>query len=160
MLNDWFAFHGPGVGDEFSAAISTQLFKMNKMIRDNETEIRQLIENWVKAVCNRDIDAILAHHSKDIVMFDVPEPFQSIGIDKYRNTWKTFFEYTKQGVFDIETLNIVADENVAFSFATMRCADKSGTPDYVDLPFRLTIGLKKILNEWTIIHEHHSIPSK
>ena len=109
---------------------------------------------------NKDIDTILAHHSKDIVMFDVPEPFRSIGIDEYRKTWDLFFRYTKQGVFDIETLNIVADENVAFCFATMECSDKSDTGDFVDLPFRLTIGLKKINDQWTIVHEHHSIPGK
>jgi ketosteroid isomerase-like protein len=130
------------------------------MTKGNETQIKELIENWAKAVRNRDIDMILAHHSKEIVMFDVPEPFQSIGIDEYRNTWNLFFAYTKQGVFDIETLNIIADGNVAFCFATMKCSDKSDTGDFADLPFRLTIGLKKINAQWTILHEHHSIPSK
>ena len=126
----------------------------------NEAQIRQLVENWAKAVRNKDIDAILAHHSEDIVMYDVPEPFQSAGIDAYRKTWDLFFAFTKPGVFDIQELNIVAGENVAFCYAAMKCSDKSDTPGFVDLPFRLTIGLKKINNQWTILHEHHSIPSK
>jgi ketosteroid isomerase-like protein len=130
------------------------------MTTDNETQIKELIENWAMAVRNKHMEAILAHHSKDMVMFDVPEPFESIGIDEYRKTWDLFFTYTKQGVFDIETLNIIADENVAFCFATMKCSDKSDTGDFVDLPFRLTIGLKKINDQWTIVHEHHSIPGK
>lgn len=122
--------------------------------------IRQIIENWAAAVRNRDIEAIPANHSKDIVMYDVPKPFQSIGIDTYRKTWDTFFAYTKPGVFDIQELQVVADENVAFCFATMKCADKSGTTEYIDLDFRLTTGLKKINGHWTIVHEHHSIPSE
>jgi len=122
--------------------------------------IRQIIESWASAVRNKDIDAILANHSEDIVMYDVPKPFQSIGIDAYRKTWDTFFTYTKPGVFDIQELQVVADENVAFCFATMKCADKSGTTDYIDLDFRLTTGLKKIKGQWTIVHEHHSIPSE
>lgn len=130
------------------------------MKKDNESQIKELIENWAKAVRNKDIDTILAHHSKNMVMFDVPEPFQSVGIDEYRKTWDLFFTYTRQGVFDIETLNIIADENVAFCIATMKCSDKSDIGDFVDLPFRLTIGLKKINDEWTVVHEHHSIPSK
>ena len=52
----------------------------------NEAQIRGLIEAWAKAVRDRDIDAILAHHSGDMVMYDVPAPFQSTGIDAYRNT--------------------------------------------------------------------------
>jgi len=129
-------------------------------ITNNETIIRQLIENWAGAVRSKDIDAILAHHSGDIVMYDVPKPFQSVGIDAYRKTWDLFFAYTQLGVFDIQELNIVADENVAFCYATMKCSDKSNTLDFVELDFRLTIGLKKINNEWTIVHEHHSIPSE
>ena len=126
----------------------------------NDTLIRELVENWAKAVRNKDIDAILAHHSKDIVMYDVPEPFQSIGIDEYRKTWDIFFAFTKPGVFDIRELHVVADQNVAFCFAIMKCADKSNSTEYVDLDFRLTVGLKKIDDRWTIVHEHHSIPSE
>ena len=130
------------------------------MTTDNETQIRQLVEDWALAVRNKDIEKILAHHSNDIVMYDVPEPFQSVGIEAYRKTWDLFFAFTKQSVFDIQKLNIVAGENVAFCFATMKCSDKSDGGDFVDLPFRLSMGLKKINNEWIIVHEHHSIPSK
>jgi len=126
----------------------------------NETEIRTLIENWAAAVRNKDMDGILAYHSTDIVMYDVPEPFQSIGIDAYRKTWDIFFKYTKPGVFDIQELQVIADAQVAFCYATMKCSDCSDSGEFVELPFRLTIGLKKIDNQWIIVHEHHSIPSK
>ncbi len=125
----------------------------------NEIQIRELLENWAKAVRNRDIHAIIAFHSEDFVMYDVPEPFQSVGLDAYRKTWDTFFQYTKQGVFDIHELTIVADDQVAFAFGKLECADKSDSDDYVPLIFRLTVGLKKIKGAWTILHEHHSIPA-
>ena len=51
----------------------------------NEEDIRELVENWVAAVRRHDMPGILAHHSEDIVMFDVPPPFQSVGIDAYKN---------------------------------------------------------------------------
>jgi ketosteroid isomerase-like protein len=92
-------------------------------------------------------------------MFDVPPPFQSVGLDTYRKTWDMFFKFTKPGVFDIQELNIIADENVAFCYAIMKCSDKSNSAEFVDLPFRLTIGLQKINGQWTILHEHHSVPS-
>ena len=129
-------------------------------VSDNEAQIRKLIEDWAMAVRNGDIDAILAHHADDIVMYDVPKPFQSVGIDAYRSTWDTFFSFTRPGVFDIQELRVVADKNVAFCFGTLKCADKSNSADYVDLDFRLTVGLRKINDSWTMIHEHHSIPSE
>ena len=125
----------------------------------NETQIRQLVENWARAVRNNDIDTILAHHSDDIVMYDVPPPFQSIGIDAYRRTWDLYYAYTKPGVFDIQELQITTGEEVAFCFAKMKCEDKSSSEDFVPLDFRLTIGLKKINDQWTITHEHHSVPA-
>jgi ketosteroid isomerase-like protein len=127
---------------------------------ENEIQIRQLIKDWAAAVRGGDIDKILAHHSGDIVMYDVPKPFQSVGIEAYRATWDTFFAYTKPGVFDIQELHVVADQQVAFCYAIMKCADKSNSVDYVELDFRLTVGLRKINDQWTIVHEHHSVPGE
>ena len=42
----------------------------------------------------------------------------------------------------------------------MKCSDKSDSGEYVELDFRLTVGLRKIDDRWTIVHEHHSIPSE
>jgi len=125
----------------------------------HENQIRQLIENWAAAVRNKNIDGIMAYHADDFVMYDVPGPFQSIGLDEYRKTWDIFYKYTQLGVFDIDELTIVADEKVAFAYAKMHCADKSDSTDFIRLDFRLTIGLKKINGQWTILHEHHSIPA-
>jgi hypothetical protein len=35
--------------------------------------------------------AILAHHERDIVMFDLPPPLQCRGIEAYKQTWDLFF---------------------------------------------------------------------
>jgi uncharacterized protein (TIGR02246 family) len=123
-------------------------------------KVRNLVEAWAQAVRDRDIDAILAHHSQDFVMYDVTPPLQLKGIEAYRKTWQPFFENTKAGVFDIQELHITADENVAFGFAIMKCEDGAGGNGYIPLDFRLTIGLEKINGQWTILHEHHSAPSE
>ncbi len=41
-------------------------------MNNNEIQIHQVIENWAAAVRNNDINAILANHSDDMVMYDVP----------------------------------------------------------------------------------------
>ena len=128
--------------------------------KKEEAKIQSFIENWAQAVRSRDIDAILSHHSPDIIMFDVPPPLQSKGIEAYRKTWELFFKYAKPGVFDIQELHMTADENVAFCFALMKCEDKYKNTDYVPINFRLTIGLEKINDQWIITHEHHSVPSE
>jgi ketosteroid isomerase-like protein len=98
----------------------------------------------------------------DIVMYDVPEPFQSVGIEAYRKTWDLFFSCNKDlaSGFKVLDLHIMADENVAFCFSPMKCKSLDKNGEVEELDFRLTIGLKKINNQWTIIHEHHSIPAE
>lgn len=125
----------------------------------SEAQIRNLIEQWAEAARNGDMEGVLAHHAKDIVMYDVPFPFQSIGIDAYRETWNTFFAWSQGlGVFDITQLNVVAGEDVAFCFSTMTCSGKTDG-QREDLSFRLTVGLVKENGTWVIVHEHHSLPS-
>lgn len=121
-------------------------------------QIKALIEAWADAVRRHDLPAILAHHEPDIVMFDVPPPLQSRGIEEYRKTWDLFFKYHKPSqTFDIEELAITAGDDVAFAVAIMRCV--SHPPEEGGFLFRLTIGLRKIAGAWRITHEHHSVPA-
>jgi len=127
-----------------------------------EGQIKAIIDAWADAVRRHDLSGILAHHEQDIVMFDVPPPLQSRGMDEYKKTWDLFFRYhTPSQAFDIEELAITAGEDVAFAVAIMRCgsATVSGPPAEGGFQFRLTIGLRNIDGDWRIAHEHHSVPS-
>jgi uncharacterized protein (TIGR02246 family) len=125
-----------------------------------EAAVRKVVENWASAVRNRDLPAILRNHSPDILMFDVPPPFQSKGIDAYRKTWDLFFAWALEpAVFDIREMHVTAGGDVAFVAAAMRCAEREASGEDVELDFRLTIGLRKIEGQWVIVHEHHSVPA-
>jgi ketosteroid isomerase-like protein len=127
-----------------------------------ERQIKTLVEGWADAVRRHDLSSILAYHDEDIVMFDVPPPLQSKGMDEYKKTWDLFFKYHEPSqAFDIEELAITAGENVAFAVAIMRCGSGtfSGPPKEGGFLFRLTVGLRKVDGDWRIAHEHHSVPS-
>jgi ketosteroid isomerase-like protein len=128
--------------------------------KQDEAAIRALVENWAKAVRSRNIDGILANHSADVLMFDVPPPLQSRGIDAYKKTWDLFFSWSQDPVlFDFTEMNITAGSDVGFVTAVMRCAGREPNGERSDLEFRLTIGLRKIAGQWVVTHEHHSIPA-
>ena len=126
----------------------------------DDAAIRDLIEKWAKAVQNKNFDGILANHSPDILMFDVPPPIQSKGIDAYKETWDLFFGwYRDDPAFDIQEMNITAGNDVAFVTALMRCAGTLADGEESELDFRLTVGLRKIGDQWIVMHEHHSLPA-
>jgi ketosteroid isomerase-like protein len=126
-----------------------------------ESQIKGIVEAWAAAVRRHDLSGILAHHEQNIVMFDVPPPLQSRGMDEYKKTWDLFFRYHKPSqAFDIEELAITAGEDVAFAVVIMRCGSgTSGPPGQGGFLFRLTIGLRNIDGDWLITHEHHSVPA-
>jgi uncharacterized protein (TIGR02246 family) len=132
---------------------------LNQMAND-EQQIRTLIENWADAVRRGDTDGVLANHSRDIVMFDVPPPYEGArGIDAYRETWPQFFEWqARGGSFEIVSLDVRAGDEVAYAHALLRCGTQRELADNPELRLRLTIGLRKEDGRWVVAHEHHSYP--
>lgn len=135
---------------------------MNASVENEEVAIRRLIEDWASAVRAKDINGVVAHHTDDVVMYDVPPPTAVRGISAYRETWPPFFEALTEGeaAFDIIELQIAADHTVAFASALLRCGSKEELAKDPAPRLRLTIGLRKADGAWKIAHEHHSFPAE
>lgn len=120
----------------------------------NSKEIQSVVESWVTAIQQKNITGILENHTNDILMFDVPVPLQSRGLREYKETWELFFKYSNGGKdsFQLEEFQIHESATIAFCTALIKLSN-SPAPQC-----RLTIGLKKISNQWMIVHEHHSSP--
>jgi ketosteroid isomerase-like protein len=126
----------------------------------DNTTIRAMIEDWARAVRARDWGGILAKHSADILMFDVPPPLESRGIEAYKRTWDLFYSSQPEPIaFNIQRMEVVAGADVAFVTALMQCAEKGPRQETIPLDFRLTVGLRKIGGDWIVVHEHHSVPA-
>ena len=127
----------------------------------DEQVIGSLITRWANAVHTEDLDTVLAEHDPEIVMFDVPPPYDGVrGIAAYRDTWPPFFEWQRQGAqFEIVEMDVTAGDDVAFAHALLRC----GTPAELEADpanrLRLTVGLRKRDGRWVVTHEHHSFCS-
>ena len=128
---------------------------------DDEAQVEALIERWAEAVHAGNLDAVLADHAADIVMFDVPPPNDGVrGIGAYRETWPPFFEWQRQGaLFEIVELDVTAGRDVAFAHALLRCGTQAELEQDPTNRLRLTIGLRKERGRWIVTHEHHSFPS-
>jgi uncharacterized protein (TIGR02246 family) len=126
----------------------------------DEAQIRALIERWANSVQQQDIEAVVAHHAPDLLMFDVPPPNELKGIKAYRDSWAPFFEHFKNGgVFAIERLDVTTGDVVAFATALLRCGTRDELEKAPTIRLRLTVGLRKEQGYWVIAHEHHSFPA-
>ncbi len=126
----------------------------------NEEQIRTLIQRWAEAVHGGDLGTVVADHTEDIVMFDVPPPYEGVrGLDAYRETWPPFFRWQAEGAsFEIEWLDVTAGDDVAFAYALLRCGTAQDFAENPDNRLRLTLGLRKRDGRWVVAHEHHSFP--
>ncbi|MFX0578062.1 YybH family protein [Nocardia nepalensis] len=127
---------------------------------DDEKQIRILIERWASAVHTGDLAGVLTDHADDIVMFDVPPPNEGVrGIEAYRDTWPGFFEWQASGAtFDIVSLEVVAGADVAFAHALLLCGTAEDFARDPAKRLRITFGLRKQYERWSVVHEHHSFP--
>ena len=131
------------------------------MANTDEIQIGEIIENWAKSVRSKDINGIVAHHSDDILLFDVVEPLQSKGMAAYKQSWEEVYFpwHSEDGDFTVHELDITAGDDIAFCHGIIHCSG-TDTGQKVNLEIRLTIGLKKRNGEWVILHEHHSEVAK
>ena len=56
----------------------------------DSTDIEDLVRSWAAAVHAGDLDAVLAHHADDVVMFDVPPPHDVFERGRLRLDFDTY----------------------------------------------------------------------
>jgi uncharacterized protein (TIGR02246 family) len=126
---------------------------------DHESDIRSLVTRWIDAVDRgTDLDAVLADHTDDLVMYDVPPPYEGVrGIQAYRDSWPEFLAWQRgDGQFLLESLEVTAGDDVAFAHGLVLCRSTKAGDDHPDQRLRLTLGLRRVDGRWRIAHEHHS----
>jgi uncharacterized protein (TIGR02246 family) len=130
------------------------------IMADDETQIRDLVERWARAVRTGDLAGVLADHADDIVMYDVPPPYEGVqGIDAYGRTWPPFFQWQAAGAtFEVTSLDVTAGDTVAYVDALLRCGTADDLASRPERRLRLTLGLRKDGGRWVVAHEHHSFP--
>jgi ketosteroid isomerase-like protein len=126
---------------------------------NDEVQIRTIINERVKAVRDKDINALLSNHAPDILSFDVIDPLQYIGVGKVRErTEKWVSSYPGSIGYEIRDLSITTDETVAFCHYLYRVSGTLRDGGKVEMWVRATVCLQKIDDRWVIIHEHQSVP--
>ena len=128
---------------------------------NDHADVRRVIGDWHRAIVRGDLEGVVAAHTDDIVMFDVPPPERGVrGLADYEATWPPFFEWLSSGAsFAIDELEVVGGHDVAFAWALLRCGSETELRERPDRRLRLTLGLRRLEAGWVIAHEHHSFTS-
>jgi len=125
----------------------------------DEAEIRKLIDDREKAVRARDVDGSIANIAPDIVWFDVVNPLHHIGSDALRKRAEQWFASFEGPIgYEIRNLSVTAGDDVAFSHGLNHVSATKLGGGQLDMWWRTTVCFRKIDDQWTVTHEHNSVP--
>jgi uncharacterized protein (TIGR02246 family) len=129
----------------------------NKAI--DEAQIRQLIDNWAKALRAKDINGLMSHYTPDILVFDLAPPLQYKGAETYRKNFDEWFT-SFQGLvgYEIRDLSITTGDDAAFSHSLNRISGTRTNGEETDVWVRATVCFRKVDGKWRVTHEHVSVP--
>src|SRR3954454_3708317 len=91
----------------------------------NASQVRELIDDWAKALRAKDINWLMSHYTPDILSFDLLPPLQYAGADAYRQNWEEWFPTFQGGIgYEIRDLSISTGDDVAFCHSLNRISGK------------------------------------
>jgi ketosteroid isomerase-like protein len=122
-------------------------------------EIEALIDQWITAVRDKNIDAIMAYYAPEIVSYDAILQLQFKGIEAYRKHWAYCLELCAGPMlFEPRDRVIHANKDLAFAHWLCSCgaADEKGQEKSSWM--RASAGYRRINGRWQAVHEHFSAP--
>jgi ketosteroid isomerase-like protein len=125
----------------------------------DESLIRALIDDRVKAIRTKDIDGAMSNISADILSFDVVNPLLYVGSEALRKRAEEWFSSFEGPIdFEVRDLRIAAGDEVAFSHSLNHVMATKTGGGALDMWWRATVCYRKIDGEWMVTHEHQSVP--
>ena len=127
--------------------------------KDDDAQIREIVEGRVQAILDKNIDAAMAHHAPEVAMFDVVTPLRYSGSVAVRErTSKWFASYQSTIGYEVRDLSITTGESVAFCHYLYRVHGTMKNGQQVAMWVRATLCFQKTDGTWLLAHEHDSVP--
>jgi PhnB protein len=129
-------------------------------IGSDEARIGSTIDDWARAIREKDADRLMLRCTPDFVQFSLAPPLQYVAetARDQKNLKEWFATWEGPISYEIHDLRIRAGENVAFSYSLNRMSGTRADGETSNLWFRVTLCFEKTDDEWKIAHEHDSVP--
>jgi uncharacterized protein (TIGR02246 family) len=125
----------------------------------DEADIRQRVERYVAAIRAKDLEAVMAIFTSDLVSFDLEAPLQHLGAGAKRKNWtRAFAAYGDPLGYEVRDLALTIGDGVAFGHSLNRISGTLKNGREADYWVRWTTGFRKIDGTWFIAHDQVSVP--
>ncbi len=125
----------------------------------DETQIREIVENWAKAVRAKDLNGMMANYAPEVLSFDVLPPLQEKGLNTARKRAEAWISSFQGPIgYDMRDLSLTVGDDVAFLHSINQVSGTKTDGNKVEMPVRATICFRKIDGKWLVTHQHVSVP--
>lgn len=119
------------------------------------------LEAYSAAVQAKDVDAFVDIYADDVLVFDSWGQWRYSGIDAWRGMAEGWFASLGDQTVEVEftDVRVVTGADVAFGHAAVTFTGINGAGERLrSMTNRFTVGLEKQYGNWSIVHEHTSLP--
>jgi ketosteroid isomerase-like protein len=125
----------------------------------DEAQLRSLLDERVRAIHDKDIDGLMAHHARDVLAFDALNPLQYVGSEAVKERAGQWFSWYQGPIdYEIRDLEIATGDELAYCYYLYRISGRMTNGREVNMWLRATICFRKIDGSWVVTHEHTSVP--
>ena len=122
-------------------------------------ELRDLVDERVRAVRERDSATLAARPAEDVITFDVLPPLNSRGSQATVEHLQTWFDgYDGPIDYSAHDLQVSAQDDLGFCSFLYHVGGTLKTGDAVNMWVRATLCCRRIDERWRIVHDHESVP--
>ncbi len=122
-------------------------------------EIKQIIENIISALKNRNVENLMTNYSKNVISYDVVGKLKYVGVDAIKKRLDEWLSTLDQIIdFEITEEKITSNSDIAYCSSLNHINAKTVDGKKLDMYWRETTCYKKTDGIWKITHVHSSVP--
>ena len=124
-----------------------------------EQELRDLVDERVRAVRAKDSASLSAQSAEDVITFDVLPPLNSRGSEATAEHLRAWFDgYAGPIDYSVRDVQVSAEGDLGFCSFLYHVAGTLKSGGEVNMWVRATLGCRRIDGRWRIVHDHESVP--
>ena len=123
-------------------------------------EIRGWLDRWTKAFAAKDVDAIMALYTDDVIAYDVVPPLQYAGKAEYRTDYQQFLsQYADNLKVEVRDLHVGANGDLGYAAGLELISGTLKNGQKSNVWLRFTSLFRKSDGGWLDFHDHVSVPA-
>jgi len=124
-------------------------------------QIQRRVEEWAKAIRDKDLEAVMSLYAPEIVSFDLDPPLRYAGTVEKRRAWREFFAaHAVVAAYELHELDVTVSGDLAVVHSLNHAQGTLAGGKVSDLWVRWTACFRQSAGSWRIVHDHVSVPAE